>query len=161
MDMDVMDMISKLQSLLEQKKTSMESIHKLTLAQKADIDKNQGENLSRFIDEKQKEIDMIEGIDQAFAEIYQLMKSKLKVDTLDSIDAESYPQLKIVKKITGEILDLAGDIMKLEEENKGRVSDLIDGIKRQLKTVKLGKKSLKAYETPNVNVGGVYIDRKK
>lgn len=159
--MDVMDRISKLQSLLEQKKTSMESIHKLTSAQKDDIDKNQGENLSSFIDEKQKEIDRIEDIDQAFAETYQFLKSELKVDTLDSIDVGSYPQLKTVKKITGEILDLAHDIMKLEEENKGRVSDLLEGIKKELKTVRLGKKSLKAYETPNVNVGGVYIDRKK
>lgn len=161
MDMDANNIISKLQILLDQKKTSMESIHKLTLAQKDDIDKNQGENLSSFIDEKQKEIERIEDLDEAFAETYQLLKSSLNIHALDSMDIDSYPQLKIVKKITGEILDLAGNIMELEEENKARVSDLIGSIKRELKTVRLGQKSLKAYEKPNVNVEGVYIDRKK
>lgn len=155
------NIISKLQDLLEQKKYALESIYKLTIAQQEDIEKNQGENLNSFIDEKQKEIEEIEVLDEAFNKTFQIFKSELKIETLDSIDIRSYPELGAIKKITGEIMDLSRKIMDLEEDNKDKVTNIIDGIKEELKTVRLGQKSLKAYEKTNINTGGVYIDRKK
>lgn len=158
---DINSYIGRLQALLEQKKEALEAINKLTMAQQADIEKNQGENLSNFIDEKQLEIEKIQVIDEDFENTFEIFKSQLKIKTLDDIDIKDYPQFRDVKKVISEIMDLAKNIMELELKNKDRVSDIIEDLKKELKTVRLGQKSIKAYEKPNINIGGVYIDRKK
>ena len=153
--------LSKLKELLEQKKAALDFIHKLTLEQQEDIEKNQGEGLESFIDDKQKQIERIEALDESFNQAFSLLKFELGIERVDQINIENYPQLREVKKIIGEIMELAETIMGLEEKNKAKVAEIIDGVKRELKTIKLGQKSLKAYDKPNINTGGVYIDRKK
>jgi hypothetical protein len=71
------DLVMKLQSLLEEKKASMESIYSLTMDQKEDIEKNQGENLNTFIDKKQTEIEKIQIIDKDFEDTVRTLKKKL------------------------------------------------------------------------------------
>ncbi|MDD2482185.1 MAG: flagellar export chaperone FlgN [Lutispora sp.] len=153
--------LSKLQELLEQKKAALGSIHKLTLEQQEDIEKNQGESLESFIDDKQKQIEKIEALDESFNQAFSLLKFELGIESLDQINIENYPQLREVKKTISEIMELTETIMVLEEKNKAKDAEIIDGVERELKTIKLGQKSLKAYDKPNINIGGVYIDRKK
>jgi len=155
------DLVMKLQSLLEEKKAAMESIYSLTLDQKEDIEKNQGENLNSFIDRKQKEIDKIQAIDENFQDVVMLLKKELEIDVLDNIDPKIYPEFKSIKGLTKQIMELAPKIMELEEQNRIKVQDIINNIKKDIKTIKLGQKSVKAYEKPNLNVGGIYIDSKK
>jgi len=161
MNIAAKDLVMKLQSLLEEKKASMESIYSLTMDQKEDIEKNQGENLNTFIDKKQKEIDKIHLIDDNFQDMVMQLKKELEIEALDDIDIEIYSEFKSVKELTKQILDLAKIIMELEEQNKIKVQEILDNIKNEIKTIKLGQKSVKAYEKPNINAGGIYIDSKK
>ena len=157
----VEQMLHRLVNLLEEKMIAMESIQALTLKQKEDIEENLGDNINSFIDKKQVEIDKINTIDEKFEDIVKKIKVELGIESLEQIDADRFPQLKVIRKKTEEIRDLANSIMKLEEYNKNKIIEIIDQIKNDLKTVKLGQKSVKAYEKPNIHVGGIYIDRKK
>ncbi|MGI5999157.1 MAG: flagellar export chaperone FlgN, partial [Lutispora sp.] len=111
------DLVMKLQSLLEEKKAAMESIHSLTLEQKEDIEKNQGENLNSFIDKKQTEIEKIQTIDESFQDAVILLKKELDIEALDDIDTKIYSEFKNIKELTKQILDLAQKIMEIEEQN--------------------------------------------
>ena len=157
----VEQMLHRLVNLLEEKMIAMESIQALTLKQKEYIEENLGDNINSFIDKKQVEIDKINTIDEKFEDIVKKIKVELGIESLEQIDADRFPQLKVIRKKTEEIIDLANSIMKLEEYNKNKIIEIIDQIKNDLKTVKLGQKSVKAYEKPNIHVGGIYIDRKK
>ena len=157
----VEQMLHRLVNLLEEKMIAMESIQALTLKQKEDIEENLGDNINSFIDKKQVEIDKINTIDEKFEDIVKKIKVELGIESLEQIDADRFPQLKVIRKKTEEIIDLANSIMKLEEYNKNKIIEIIDQIKNDLKTVKLGQKSVKAYEKPSIDIGGIYIDRKK
>lgn len=161
MNIAAKDLVMKLQSLLEEKKAAMESIHSLTLEQKEDIEKNQGENLNSFIDKKQTEIEKIQTIDESFQDAVILLKKELDIEALDDIDTKIYSEFKNIKELTKQILDLAQKIMEIEEQNKIKVQDILNSIKKDIKAIKLGQKSVKAYEKPNVNTEGIYIDSKK
>lgn len=161
MNIAAKDLVMKLQSLLEEKKAAMESIYSLTIDQKEDIEKNQGENLNSFIDKKQKEIEKIQTIDESFQDAVILLKKELDIEALDDIDTKIYSEFKSIKELTKQILDLAQKIMEIEEQNKIKVQDILNSIKKDIKAIKLGQKSVKAYEKPNVNTEGIYIDSKK
>lgn len=161
MSVSVEDIIIKMQQLLKDKKDALACIYDLTIKQKEDIESNMGDNLEGFIDKKQEQIDKIEKIDNLFKNVFQLLKAEIKIDTLDELDLDLYPDLKTVKKQVKEIMELAGKIMELENENKEKIDKIMDKIKNDLKRVRLGKKSLDAYDKPNTSVDGIYIDRKK
>ncbi|SHI39080.1 flagellar export chaperone FlgN [Lutispora thermophila] len=155
------DMIIKIQSLLEEKKAALEEIYELTLGQKNDIENNEGENLHGFIDKKQVEIDKIKKIDEDFEEAAKLLKEELQIESFESISVADYPEFKNIKDLITDIMDLARSIMELEEQNKIKVQNLIDDIKKDIKMVNSGQKFLKAYDKPNINISGIYIDSKK
>ena len=161
MSASVEEIIKKMEKLLMDKKDALTCIYDLTIKQKEDIESNMGDNLENFIDKKQEQIDKIEIIDNLFNNVFQLLKSEMKVDTLDELDFERYPNLKNIKKQVIEIIELASKIMEVENKNKEKVDEIMNEIKNELKRVRSGKKSLDAYDKPNVNVDGVYIDRKK
>lgn len=154
-------MMNDLVELLEEKKAVLEKIHELTLKQKEDIENNQGDNINGFIDKKQVEIDKINVIDEDFANTVKKLKLELDIESLEQVDTDRFPQMKVMRVKIEEILSLGNDIMKLEEYNKDKIIEIINHIKKDLKAVNLGRKSVKAYEKPNIDVGGIYIDRKK
>ena len=51
--------------------------------------------------------------------------------------------------------------MNLENENKEKINKIINQTKDDLKRIKLGQKSINAYDKPNINIDGIYIDKKK
>ena len=59
------------------------------------------------------------------------------------------------------ILTLAKEIMSVEQENKENINVIFNNLKTELRKINIGKKSLRAYESPVVNNDGIYIDKKK
>jgi hypothetical protein len=89
------------------------------------------------------------------------MKRELKVNTLEEIDFSKYPEMKNLKLKVAEIVSVAQDIMGIEESNKKKLIVLMNGLKKEINQINAGKKSIKAYEKPNINNDGIYIDKKK
>jgi adenylyl- and sulfurtransferase ThiI len=58
-------------------------------------------------------------------------------------------------------MELAGKVMELESSNREKLNEIFDEVKKELKQINVGKRSLKAYEKPIEQNDGIYIDRKK
>ncbi len=155
------DNVVKMQELLNKKKEALKIIYNLTLKQKNDIDTNEGANLEKYIDDKQIEIDKIDNIDKGFSMIFEDLKKRLNIESMEELDTGNYSDFKIIKEQIKGLMEIAHKTMALERENKDALEILIDNVKNDIKQVSLGKKSISAYEKQSTNTDGIYIDKKK
>ncbi len=156
-----MQLINDLNKIVEQKLKLFKEIQNITVLQKNDIENNKAENIEQLIERKQQVIDAIDKLDKGFLEGYSQLKDKLKLDKPDKIDTDKYPELKTLKSCVKEIIELAGGIMELEKVNREKLNSIYDEVKKELKQIKVGQRSLKAYEIPFMQNDGIYIDKKK
>ena len=157
----VNSIITELLRLVDDKSQSFDKIMEITLEQKKDIEDNEANNIEELVNQKQSVIDKIDEIDKSFSEAFNLLKKQLKVSTLEEVDFTKYPVLKILKLKVVEIMSLAQKIIKIEETNKEKLALKMNELKKEMKQLSVGKKSIKAYETPVMRNDGVYIDKKK
>ncbi len=153
--------ILNLHNLLDKKIEYFNEIYNITNRQKHDIENNTADNIEILVNEKQQIIDKIDSIDLAFKQQSEMLKKTLQIDSLEKADIQKYPTLGELKKKVAAIMKLAEKIITLENDNNQKLNTLMDSLKLEMKQLKAGKKSLKAYDTPIINTDGVYIDRKK
>ena len=153
--------IEKMRKLLKEKKAALDIIYNMTVKQREDIEKNEGENLKEYIDKKQEKIDKIDNIDELFEDTFNEFKRKLNIESVEMLDLRLYPGLRAIKEQTEDIVNLGKKTMEIEIENKEKLTVLIENIKSDINQVKAGKKSIHAYDAQTVNIDGVYIDKKK
>lgn len=156
-----MQLISKLNQITEQKLKLFKEIYNVTVLQKEDIENNNAGNIEALVQKKQQIIDAIDELDKTFLEGYSQLKDELKLDRPDKIDTNRYPELKTLKSYINDIMKLARSIMELENSNRDKLNDIFNEVKKELRQINTGKRSIKAYETPMVQSDGIYIDRKK
>jgi hypothetical protein len=58
-------------------------------------------------------------------------------------------------------MSFAKEIMTIEESNRDKLNILLNELKKEMKHISLGKKSIRAYEKPAAYNDGIYIDKKK
>lgn len=153
--------ITELLGLLDKKRQLFDDIMEITLEQKKDIEENAANKIEKLVGKKQSVIDSIDEIDKSFSEEFNLMKKQLKVNTLEEVDFTKYPELKNLKLKVEEIMSTAKEIMLIEESNKEKLEAIMNELKKEIKQINIGKKSVKAYENPVINNDGIYIDKKK
>lgn len=156
-----MQLISKLNQITEQKLKLFKEIYNVTVLQKEDIENNKADNIEALVQKKQQIIDTIDELDKAFLGGYSQLKDELKLDRPDKIDTNRYPELKTLKSYIDDIMKLASSIMELENSNREKLNNIFNEVKKELRQINTGKRSIKAYETPMVQSDGIYIDRKK
>ncbi len=155
------ELIHNLIKLLDTKKVYFDQILDITNNQKVDIETNEADNLLELVNEKQQVIDKVDQIDNAFSVQLELLKKNLNVDSLEKVDFVKYPELKILKQKVKNIMETTGNVMILEKENSTKAEEIFEKIKSELKNIKRGKVSLKAYDRPVDNIDGIYLDKKK
>ncbi len=153
--------IKVLNGLLDSKIMLFKGIYTITAEQKKDIESNEAQNIEELIAKKQIFIDKVDAIDKAFAEKSEVLKKQLGIESFADADTVRYPYFKDTRLKVQEVLSLAQQIMKLEEENKSNLLIIYNGLKKEIKQVNAGKKSLKAYDAPAISNDGIFIDRKK
>jgi len=153
--------LTELIGLLEKKSRLFDTIMEITLEQKKDIDENTADNIEEYIKQKQEVIDTIDSIDRNFSEKFDLLKRSLNIGSMENADFLKYPALKELKLKVEGIMSQAREIAAIEEENKEKLSFLMNGLMKEIKQLNVGKRSIKAYESPGIRNDGIYIDRKK
>lgn len=153
--------ITELINLIDSKRRLFDNIMGITLEQKKDIEGNEANNIEQLVKRKQTVIDNIDEIDKSFSEELNLLKKQLKVNSLEEVDFTKYPVLKTLKLKVEEIMALAQKIMKIEESNKEKLTLITNELKKEIKQINVGKRSIKAYGVPILNNDGIYIDKKK
>ena len=158
---DFNGIIVQLMELIDQKAELFSKIMEVTLEQKKDIEENAANKIEKLVSQKQSVIDSIDEIDKSFSERFNLLKKQLKVNTLEEVDFTKYPELRNLKLKVEEIMSIAQEIMHIEESNKKKLTAIMNDLKKEIKQINVGKKSIKAYENPIINNDGIYIDKKK
>lgn len=158
---NINNMITELLSLLDRKKQLFGNIMEITLQQKSDIEENAAGSIEELVNKKQAVIDRVNEIDKAFSGLVELLKKQLQVDSLEKADFVKYPLLKSIKPKVEEIMALAKEIMEIEVSNKEKLISIMDEIRKEMRQMSVGRKSIKAYETPVINNDGIYVDKKK
>lgn len=153
--------ITELLSLVDRKRQLFDNIMGITIEQNKDIEGNEANNIEELVKQKQSVIDMVDGIDKSFAEKLSLLKKHLNINYLEELDFTKYPMMKTVKLKVEEIMSLAQEIMKIEESNKEKLDGLMTEMKKEMKQLSVGKRSIRAYEKPVFRNDGIYIDKKK
>lgn len=153
--------ITELLGLIDRKKQLFDNIIEITLQQKRDIEENAAGSIEELVNKKQAVINNVNEIDKTFFELAELLKKQLKVDSLEKADLAKYPALKALKPKVEEIMTLAKEIMEIEVFNKEKLTAIMDDMKKEMRQMSVGRKSIKAYENPVINNDGIYVDKKK
>lgn len=153
--------IDDLNKIIAQKLALFKDIYSITVAQQKDIVENEADNIDALVQQKQQVIDKIDKLDQDFLNGYKKLKEELGIDSLELIDTDKHPEMKNIKEHIKSIMGMAHKIMELENSNKEKLDSIFQNVKDELRHIKAGKRSVKAYEsTPTYN-DGVFIDKKK
>ena len=153
--------IVELMSLLEKKQLLFDRIMEITLEQKKVLEENEADKIESLVGRKQSVIDSIDEIDMSFSQGLKTLKKHLSVQALEEVDFTKYPELKDLKLKVEEIMSMAQEIMLIERSNKEKLVSIMNEMKKEIKQIKAGKKSIKAYERPITNNDGIYVDKKK
>ena len=158
---NINSIITELLSLIDKKRQLFDTIMEVTLEQKKVIEENEAHTIGELVAKKQGVINSIEEIDRLFSDKFDMLKKNLKIDSLEKADYIKYPLLKTLKLKVEDIMSLAQKIMEIEKTNSEKLLVIFEGLKKELKKLSVGKRSIRAYETPVINNDGIYIDKKK
>lgn len=142
----------------------LEQMLKLTKKQTEIIDQQEFEELMKVIEEKQKKINEINVLDEAFNNELQQLKDILKVKSLDEVERDK----KIVdsiflgrlKDVINDIVELTKQIADVEKANSESAGEVYKQLSEKLKDINKGKKLKTAYSNKN-DAPSVYFDEKK
>jgi|GEM_PF-726330 len=147
--------------MLRAKKQLLTEMLTLTKAQTSVIKEGSLDELQKLVDEKQKLIDRIDGIDAKFSDCLQKLKDSVGVNKLDEIDVSRYPEAKQLKEATSEVLDVVREISSIEEINSKKSKELLKQLGSKIQNINRGKKISNAYKKPNTaDHPSFFMDRK-
>lgn len=168
---DINTALMDLSSLTDDKIRHLKDIFGITYKQKEVIEKQDIDMLTKYIEEKQKHIDIIDNLDQKFEAIYQGIRDKIGFDESNNglkqqaagLDGDNYTG-NLYKELRGKIQE-AQDIMKnifeLEKENNRKANEIMENLKEKIRAINVGQRSYKAYKATSTITDGIYIDKKR
>lgn len=154
--------IQKLTDLSLKKSDSMKKILILTKKQSEVITEDSIEELQKLIDIKQKLIDDINELDDAFEVYFSRLKSILGIESMEEVHISDYGEVVQLQEAIKTIFQTIKEIQNVENQNNMRARDVLESLGGQIRQVKQGKIANNGY-----NIGGklpqqsYYFDTKK
>ncbi|SKC55750.1 FlgN protein [Maledivibacter halophilus] len=159
--MENQNIIKKLIHISKEKKALMQNIFDLTNRQRRFLELEKIETVLKQIDLKDKYISEVDELDVKFYTLFNELKKNLAVDSIDKMDVEKYPQMKILKDIVKKILKLTEKIKIVDNQNINMLKQDMDEIRDKLKGVKKGQKATNAYGAYKNQISSMFFDKKK
>lgn len=156
-------LIIELLELSERKKVLLQILLELTKAQQQIVEADAEDlyEINSVIEDKQKVIVEIDGIDLLFLEKYNQLKQALGFSSLDSVVSEPVTGFKELKQKIQEVMQLMEEIKKLDDINMTTAKLNLNKIKEQLKVINVGKKATNSYGTKYQENMSILIDKKR
>ncbi|EGD47773.1 FlgN family protein [Ruminiclostridium papyrosolvens DSM 2782] len=154
--------IQKLTDLSLKKSDSMKKILILTKKQAEVITEDSIEELQNLIDIKQKLIDDINELDDAFEVYFSRLKSILGIESMEEVRISDYGEMVQLQQTIKTIFQTIKEIQNVENQNNMKARDVLESLGGQIRQVKQGKIANNGY-----NIGGklpqqsYYFDTKK
>lgn len=159
--MEKHDIVKELIHISQEKKILIQNILDVTKRQKKFLELEKIETVLKQIDLKDEYMFQVDKLDIKFHTLFNEFKSDLGVETIDKIDVEKYPQMKILKEVVGEILKLTKKIKVVDNQNINILKKDMDETSNKLKGVKQGKKATNAYGAYKSQMTSMFFDKKK
>ena len=153
--------IDRLIDKLKKKHVLLRSILSLTQAQSSQINEDSIEELQKLIDEKQHVIDDINKLDEEFSVYFSRLKTTLKINSLDELNAAGVEGTRHLKEITAGIINLITEISEIEKANDDKSKEVLGKLGGEIKKLNLGKKVNTMYASKPANTASYFIDKKK
>lgn len=155
------EIVSYLIRLSDGKLQLLNSMYELTLDQEKALKDNNIDMLDKVIVEKQELIRRIDVLDKEFLEKYETVKRGIGFDKLEEITEEPVIGFKSLQLKIKQILDVLEKIRVVDESNIKRVKLNVEESKKQLKSVRVGKKAYSQYNKKPMEGASIFIDNKK
>lgn len=152
--------IGELIELSSQKLYSLREILEVTENQRSCIAEDRIEELNELFEKKQSYIDDINKLDEDFNKAFDDLKKTLNLNTIAELQAVRLPNIKELQDTIADIIEIMGEIQKLEFENEERLNAQMKEVKEQLKRINHGNQAIKGY-TAQTKPDAFFIDRKK
>jgi FlgN protein. len=160
-----MDSVSKLKEIIElikTKKTLLKEMKDLTDKQTDCISKEDVDDLTALIAQKEGIIKHIMEVDDSFKNTYDDLKAELGVESLDKSGILPKALLAELKEQTEEIMVLIDETIKIDEENKKNAQILKDNFAKEISKINNSKKATGAYYGKSaIFQNSYFIDSKK
>jgi len=153
--------IERLIDILKKKHVLLRSILSLTQAQSSQINEDSIEELQKLIDEKQHVIDDINKLDEEFSVYFVRLKTTLKINSLDELNAAEVEGTRHLKEITAGIINLITEISEIEKTNDDKSKEVLGKLGGEIKKINQGLKVNSTYSPRPANTASYFIDKKK
>lgn len=117
--------------------------------------------LNNLIQGKQETMNKIDILDQEFLGKFIKVKEILGIENFADLKEEPIAGVKILKEKIQEIMVVTEEISSVDKENTMKAQENLDEIKKQLKLVKIGKKTNHGYGKKFTENTSILIDKKK
>lgn len=155
------EVISYLIKLSEAKLHLLNSLFELTLDQEKALKDSDVDKLSKILNEKKDLMKRIDVLDKEFLEKYEIAKKELGLDTLDGVAQEPVVGFKELQQKIREIMNLVQKIKDIDDLNIKQANANMNESKKQLKTVRVGKKAYSSYSKKPMEGASIFIDKKE
>lgn len=161
--MSVEVLVVELLELSGTKKVLLQALLELTKSQQqlVEADAEDLYELSSVIEDKQKIIVEIDGLDLLFLDKYNTLKQALGFSSLESVVFEPVTGFKELKINIQAILSLMEEIKRLDDINISAARHNLNKVKEQLKAINVGKKASTSYGTKYKENISILIDKKR
>lgn len=153
--------MQRLIDLLKKKHVLLRSILSLTQAQASQINEDSIEKLTGLIDEKQHVIDDINKLDDEFNVYFTRLKTTLKINSVEELNASGIEGARHLKEITAGIINLINEISELEKTNSKSSQELLNKLGSEIRKINQSKKVNTVYTARPINTSAYFIDKKK
>lgn len=153
--------IQKLFALSDKKLDGLREILKLTKKHSTVINEDNVEELREIINLKQRQMDTIDELDNAFEVYYSRLKSLLGVQSLEEVKMTDLDGAAELKQIVTTIYEITKQIQRLENENGKKVRDILNKLDHDIKYVNQSKIVNNGYQVGGKMPQQSYIDKKK
>lgn len=118
------------------------------------------DQLDALLNEKQKRIDAVNGLDEEFKVYYERLKYEMKVKSLEELHAGSIDGLRELQQCVGGMLRTMNEISALEKQNQTKANQVLEEIGREIRKLNQGKKANNLYSPVNLQPTAYFIDKK-
>jgi hypothetical protein len=141
--------IQKLTEITSNKLDSLKKILALTVQQSQVITENSADKLQEIIDLKQKHMNLIDEMDDAFEVYYSRLKSVMGVKSLEEISITQLQGAGGLKEMVSIVYETIKKIQIIEDQNNKDAKIVLSNIAKEIRQVKQGKMANNGY-----NIGG-------
>ena len=152
-------LIDQLISISKEKNQLLFEMQGITKEQREEIKEEDMKSLNGILDKKDYIIKEIDKLDISFLTIFSKIKKEEKIENIDELDVDRYPNLRELKKIIKEISSTLMAISLIDEQNNNSMKSKLEETKMDIRRIKDGKKAYRGYNTKIPE--SILIDEKK